>query len=136
MDWLFVETLSIETALSPDAAHRKLADATDTGWIGLESLKRDRRKIFVGAMDGNTFTIERILLFRNSFRPIVRGTIVASSRGASVQMQLTPSAGSLLFVVIFVGLSLWMSSWAMALLMISDERIKALGSVLKPADPP
>jgi hypothetical protein len=70
---------SIETALPPAEVRARLRDAVEpkkwTRW------RSGDHKPFEGQVRDSGFELERIITYRNSFLPCVRGTITPSTRG-------------------------------------------------------
>jgi hypothetical protein len=63
-------------------------------------------RTFQGTVTDDSFEIQRIISYRNSFLPTVRGTIQADSLGSSVSLTMRPSAFTLIFLVIWLAIAI------------------------------
>jgi hypothetical protein len=78
--WLIpYRTFSIETHLTPSEALTRLEAA-------VEPVRRFRwsrpERAFEGVLDGYLFDLRRVIRYRNSYLPCIRGTIQESGTGA------------------------------------------------------
>lgn len=63
-------------------------------------------KPYRGEINGNAFTITRNIHYRNSFIPVIRGTVSKQFDGSEIRIKMHPS----LLVCVF--LFFWLSFWA------------------------
>lgn len=97
-----IENVRISTPYAPSIVAQFLQDATDHLYIGtglVDQLRikgkyivaaKDKPKPFVGEVSDQSFRIIRRLEYRNSFFPIVEGTISALGSGSEVNIRLSP----------------------------------------------
>lgn len=95
---------SIQSALSPDQARSRLLEAI--GPARKTVLSRDSRP-FTGSMTGGSFRITRTSRGRNSFRPLIRGSIEPSDRGSRIQGTMRLHEVVLGFMAFLVLVPLW-----------------------------
>jgi len=96
------------TRLSPAEAARALAEEVEPSrW----PVFRWGSKTFQGTVSESAFDIERVISYRNSFLPKVRGTIRADAQGSSisVSMSLSPFVLVLLAVWLCAAVPMFMS---------------------------
>ena len=91
------DSFTIHTALSPEAVA-----ATLETWVEPKQWLRFGRgeKAFEGEYSSRGFKISRIINYRNSFIPVVRGTFRPGPRGVTIAVTMTLH----LFVWIFLGI--------------------------------
>jgi hypothetical protein len=66
-------------------------------------------KEYEGEIVGNTFNIRRIIWHRNSFLPVIKGTITKEPSGTKIQVKFGLNTIVLISVYVFWGLSLTLS---------------------------
>ena len=101
---LLQKRFSIQSALSPDEARSRLLEAI--GPARRTILSRDSRP-FTGSMTGGSFRITRTSRGRNSFRPLIRGSIEPYDRGSRIQGTLRLHAVVLGFMAFLVLVPVW-----------------------------
>lgn len=90
----------LQTSLSPLAAEQALAKEVEPyRWFRLFAW---RAKTFEGVVGDGAFDIQRIISYRNSFLPRIRGTIRASAPGSTISVDMSLSPFVLSFVAIFI----------------------------------
>jgi hypothetical protein len=92
------ERFAIETTLSPEEVAQRLRDVTEPG--RLLRIRSERSKEFRGSVNDREFTITRIIRYRNSFLPAVRGRIEPAQDGTCVEVSMRLHG----FVLAFMGL--------------------------------
>ena len=58
---------------------------------------------FEGTVTDSTFEIQRIISYRNSFLPLIRGTIAAEPPGSRISITMRLNAFVLVFMVVWLG---------------------------------
>jgi hypothetical protein len=84
------QTIVLESPLAPQEARERLEAAVEP--VQLVS-RGPRQRPFEGTVEGTTFHINRIITYRNSFRPQLHGRIETTTRGGArvvVSFQLHP----------------------------------------------
>jgi hypothetical protein len=99
--WLIpYRTFSIETHLTPSEALTRLEAA-------VEPVRRFRwsrpERAFEGVLDGYLFDLRRVIRYRNSYLPCIRGTIQESGTGARVTGTMRPHGLALAFMIFWLG---------------------------------
>jgi hypothetical protein len=105
---------SLDTPLAPSEVEARLRDAVEPPVFRWTKPERP----FTGSVDGATFDIMRSVQGRNSFRPRVRGTIVAAGHGARVTGTMQIHA----LVLLVMGLVLSVLGTAFVSLMLTELR--------------
>jgi hypothetical protein len=59
---------------------------------------------YEGTVNGQSFSISRIIGYRNSFLPIVKGEIDFGSRGTEIHIKMRASTAVLIFMCIWLGI--------------------------------
>ena len=101
MKFLPYERLKIKTRLSADEARKRLNDAIEP--------KRFRRwseanhKPYQGNVEGSYFEISRIIHYRNSFLPIIKGEIQPEMSGSSIHITMRPHGFVIAFMIFWLG---------------------------------
>ena len=63
-------------------------------------------KTFQGTVGADTFDIQRIIRYRNSFLPRIRGTIQAETAGSSISVTMSLPGPVLIFLVVWLAIAL------------------------------
>ncbi len=58
---------------------------------------------FVGRIDGGEFEIRRITVYRSTFLPVLRGTVLHGAGGAEILLRMRPHRQVIFFLVIWYG---------------------------------
>lgn len=66
--------------------------------------KRTRSKLYEGKIEENRFTIKRIIDYRNSFLPVIKGKISEMQGQVHIQINMRPSTGILIFFSFWIGI--------------------------------
>ena len=89
----------LRSALSPAEAARALAEEVEPRrW----PLFRFGSKTFQGTVSESSFEIERVISYRNSFLPKIRGTIRADAQGSSISVSMSLSPFVLVFLAVWL----------------------------------
>lgn len=60
---------------------------------------------YAGIMQGNSFKMQRMINYRNSFNPVVKGYITATNNGlTSITIVFRPSVSAIIFMGVWLGL--------------------------------
>src|SRR5262245_2784853 len=95
------ERLTIETTLPIEEAQRRLADAVEPKRM-LRWAWSTPTKPFQGTITGDRFEISRIIRYRNSFLPQIRGQIRQGYQGAAIDLTLQLHVLVLLFIAVWL----------------------------------
>ena len=60
-----------------------------------------QKKLFIGHIEKNNFDINRIINYRNSFLPFIRGKIISTAQGSEVSIQMS------MHLLIVILISFW-----------------------------
>src|SRR5262245_48202891 len=92
VSWLFEPSKCylVDLNCDPDAAIRKLAEYVEPPGIHFLWTNRNR-KPFKGEIGVGHFRITRIIHYRNSVRPVIRGSTVATDNGPSLLLSMRMS---------------------------------------------
>ncbi len=96
------ETLTINTSLHPEEALHKLQAVIEPKRIFRWWLSA--HKPYEGVINGDQFTVSRILGYRNSFKPIIHGKIQHEINGCSIRITLSLDRLVILIMAIWFGL--------------------------------
>jgi hypothetical protein len=92
---------SLETTKTREEVVRLLKSKTSSKkifWCSRSSEGND----FYGEVNNDSFKIRRIIWYRNSFQPIIRGNIVELTSGTRVEITMRPHLFILAFTVILL----------------------------------
>ncbi len=94
------DSFEIATGLSPSQITFTLnGNIEPTKW-----LRRSRdHKMFQGSITQNGFVVTRIIHYRNSFLPIIRGTFKSSSSGVVIAIKMRPHHCVTAFMCVWFG---------------------------------
>lgn len=107
--YLPIENYVLTTQLSPQEVHNLIAaNIEPKAGVRLTFLPRRNSKPYEGQIYNNQFTISRIINYRNSFLPIVKGTISTYLNQTHIAITMKPHT----FVLVFMGV--WMGIVAFA----------------------
>jgi hypothetical protein len=91
------ERLTIKSMLRAEEAQRKLEDIIEPRafmrWWTVN-------KPYEGKIEGSHFDVNRVILYRNSFRPVIKGDIRPEMGGCSISISMSPH----ILVLVFMGL--------------------------------
>lgn len=95
------EKLKIKTSLSVSDTLKKLDDAIEPK-RSFRKLWDSRHKPYEGKIEGTHFNATRIIHYRNSFLPVIKGEIQSEISGSTINITMHPHV----FVIVFM--SLWL----------------------------
>ena len=93
---------AIETDLPPEVVLRLLAECIETRFLW-NPFARDK-KPYQGRVEGRSFSMSRIIWYRNSFLPLVKGSVGPRGAGALVRVRMRPFLLGLGFVAAWMGM--------------------------------
>jgi hypothetical protein len=125
MPLLPFEKLELVSALRPDEAIAKLAESVEPKkwfrWFGRS------RCPFEGQIVGSTFDINRIIGYRNSFLPMIRGTVSPHPAGSQIGIRMALHPSVLVFACVWVGIAILASvAILVSMLTESDQGFEAV----------
>jgi hypothetical protein len=102
--YLPVEDYVLTTKLSPQEVHNRIAaNIEPRAGIRLSLLPRHTSKPYEGQIYNNQFTISRIIHYRNSFLPIIKGTISSYLSQTQIAITMKPHSFVLVFMLVWMG---------------------------------
>ena len=101
MKFIPYEHLKIKTRLSADEVSKRLDEVIEPKrsfrWF------EANRKPYQGNIEGPSFEISRIIHYRNSFLPIIKGEIQPEMSGSSVHITMRPHGFIIAFMIVWLG---------------------------------
>ena len=101
MKFLPYEHLKIRTRLSTDEAQKRLADIIEAKrffrWF------ESNHKPYQGIIEGSHFEVSRIIHYRNSFLPNIKGEIQPDMRGCSIDIRMYPHGIVIAVMILWLG---------------------------------
>ena len=104
MKYLPFENFVLTTNLSVEEVRNRLANNIDAKINTLEP--------YEGSIVNNTFKIQRVITYRNSFLPVITGEISQARGMTEIKIEMRP----VLFVLIFMGM--WLGTVGIACIVI------------------
>jgi hypothetical protein len=104
MKFLPIENITYKTTLKEEEVIHRLVDITEpekTFRFGMSN--RGATKLYEGQISGREFNIKRIIDYRNSFLPQIKGNIEKSNEGVTIKVKMRPSTFVIVFLCIFLG---------------------------------
>ena len=103
--YFLFENYVLTTRLPVEEVARRLAENIEPKRSFRFSLfSKGSNKPYEGQMLGNTFTISRIINYRNSFLPIITGHISAFSGETQINVKMRPETFVLIFISLWLGI--------------------------------
>jgi hypothetical protein len=94
----------INTPLNPGAAYRILIDNVEERTTPFFDFQpRLDTKPYLGVIGSEKFRIWKVISYRNSFLPIIRGTIKENNSGTILKITMMPAMSVLLFMSVWFG---------------------------------
>lgn len=103
MKWIPYDSFSIYTDLQPCQVIQRISQVTEEDSF---LLKRTGSCAFTGHIDTNTFKIAVCLSYRNSFRPVLYGSIKASGNGSLITIKQKLPLPVMIFMMIWFSFAL------------------------------
>jgi hypothetical protein len=102
--YLPVENYVLTTKLSPQEVHNRIAaNIEPRAGIRLSLLPRNTSKPYEGQVYNNQFTINRIIHYKNSFLPMIKGNISTYLGQTQIAITMKPHSFVLVFMSIWIG---------------------------------
>lgn len=102
MTFLPFETIVIETSLTKEETISNLMKNIEPETTFRFQNKSDT-KDFEGRLNGNEFEIKRIISYRNSFLPIIRGKIETFGTGTQITINMRLHVAVMIFMAVWFG---------------------------------
>jgi hypothetical protein len=103
--YLPLESYVLISKLSVEEALRRLADNVEPKKsFGLSMFNSSSNKLYEGQILGNTFSISRIINYRNSFLPVITGDISTYLGETQIKMKMQPVTFVLIFISVWLGI--------------------------------
>jgi hypothetical protein len=103
MTFLPFEKFEIESSLSKEKVIIALMENIEEEKM-IRFWKRSDAKDFEGTIRGNEFEIQRIISYKNSFLPIIKGRMETAGYGAKLRIDMRIQIPVILFLVIWFGI--------------------------------
>ena|SRR5687768_7943521 len=95
------ERLTIETPLAPEEVRQRLAQIIEPKQM-FRFFSRDH-KAYQGNLNNDRFEVSRIIHYRNSFLPVIKGEIRPGLGGTVVDITMHPHPFVIAFMIIWFG---------------------------------
>lgn len=98
------ENYVLTSRLSPEVIRQRLDENVGvkrSGWS--KRIDQDSGKPYEGEMYGNSFTINRVINYKNSFLPEIKGDIIAMPGKTQLVVKMRPVSFVLIFMSIWLG---------------------------------
>jgi hypothetical protein len=105
MKFLPFDSLLFRSPLSPEDSISQLEATVEPKKVIRSSFftgKKKTGKPFEGAIDHNTFNISRVIGYRNSFLPVVRGEVGSDHRGTTIRVTMK------MHILVMIFLAVWL----------------------------
>ncbi len=102
MTFLPFETIVIETPLTKEEAISNLTKSIEPEKT-FRFLNKSDTKHFEGQLRGNEFEIKRIISYRNSFLPIVKGRLQTIGTGTRLTVNMRVHVAVMIFMAVWFG---------------------------------
>jgi hypothetical protein len=95
------ERLTIETPLPPEEVHQRLAQIIEPRQM-FRFFSRDH-KPYQGSLNHDRFEVSRIIHYRNSFLPVIKGEIQPGLGGSIIDITMHPHPFVIVFMIVWFG---------------------------------
>lgn len=103
--YLPFEKYILISQLSAEEVRKRLADNIESQKkFSLSPFEKYRAKPYEGSISEKEFTIKRIINYRNSFLPVIKGQIREEMGQVSIQVYMRPATGVLIFLSFWFGI--------------------------------
>lgn len=107
MSFLPIEKITYKTRLNQDEIFKRLSEIVEPKKILRFGIFRNNSsKTYEGEFNTNSFEIQRIISYRNSFLPIINGTIEKEFDGMAIHMKMRLHVFVMIFLCIWCGVIL------------------------------
>ncbi|MBN9386319.1 MAG: hypothetical protein J0H74_36510 [Chitinophagaceae bacterium] len=102
--YLPIGKYTLTSRLPVEEVKRRLADNIDPKrGLRLSTYRKNSTKPYEGEILGNTFTISRVIDYKNSFLPVIKGNISTFSGKTKINIKIRPVLFVLIFMTIWLG---------------------------------
>lgn len=99
-----IENYTLQTSLTAQEVFQRLYDKIEEKRnSGFNWRSKISNKPYEGKVSTTSFTMNRIIDYRNSFLPVIRGKIISLAGQTRVEINMRPAAGPLIFMSIWLG---------------------------------
>lgn len=121
MNILPFEKIVYRTKLHPDEVINRLKEHVEPNQLFRTkfSFSQKEYKDFEGTINGKSFSIQRIIEYRNSFVPQIRGVVSQDLKGTKIEVTMQ------LHVVIMIFLSIWCTGVGLAFVGMLYQSIQS-----------
>lgn len=113
--WLPYHRFEIISPLKPQEALRAIATRTEPATLFRLEWPRERNEgRFQGAVTADGFSVTRIMGYRNSFAPVVRGVVKSGAHGSVIQITMRPHVFVSAFILLWCAVMIavfWSVAW-------------------------
>jgi len=103
-NYLPFENYELTTALSTDEVHTRLSNIIEAKKrFRLSLFKRNAVKPYEGEINANSFCISRIIHYKNSFLPLIKGEIALAGDKTTIKIKMRPATSVLVFMSFWLG---------------------------------
>ncbi|MCB0631755.1 MAG: hypothetical protein R2824_21465 [Saprospiraceae bacterium] len=126
MKFLPYENLTIRSELTTSELKQRLMAEIEPKKLLRSPFKKNNLKPYEGNLTGDTFEINRIIHYRNSFLPVIKGRILSDAAGAKVEVKLR------LNIMVQIFAAIWMVGVTIAFvaMLIASIREGQFGAVI------
>src|SRR5688572_24540789 len=97
------ENFYLTTQLQPNEVVSKIQENVSPRSRNIFQWKSDRTRPYQGLLDNNEFRISRIIRYRNSFLPIIKGEILKSLDGTRIHLKMRMHFFVYVFMFVWLG---------------------------------
>jgi hypothetical protein len=129
------ERLTIETPLPPEEVRQRLAEVIEPR--RMFRFFSGNHKPYQGELNDYRFEVTRIIHYRNSFLPVIKGEIRSGLGGSVIDITMHPHIFVIIFMIIWLGIAgsiFFGMLWAMlvAIWQSKGESLEGLVGILFP----
>lgn len=111
------ERLTIETSLPPEEIRQKVADVIEPR--RMFRFFSGEHKPYQGQLNDYRFEVSRIIRYRNSFLPVIKGEIRPDLGGSVIDITMHPHILVIIFIIIWVGLTVSAFFWTFLIALVA-----------------
>ncbi|MFK7934630.1 MAG: hypothetical protein AB8G22_14055 [Saprospiraceae bacterium] len=128
MKYLPYEKINFKTKLSSTEVLAKIETALEPRKMfrGSGFLKAEEHKFFQGEIRGNTFDMVRIINYRNSFLPQIKGVVSEENGSSVVTIKLKLTLFTTVFLCLFCG---FLVTFLIAALFVTEQPDNSISTV-------
>ena len=128
MKYLPFENIIFKTKLNSKEISKRLNEITEPkSFFRIPVFFRDHQQ-YEGVIGDNIFTINRIINYRNSFLPIIKGTIQEGHQKTKIFIQMRPHLVAIIFMLIWFGVSILICT-SIFITMLFEANFTALAAI-------